>query len=63
MNYITLKEMMANTKLHFISEKIFILLWKKFSDIQHATFLILNNENKERFLEWIVSGNDDDAWS
>lgn len=37
--------------------------WKKFSEIQCATWIEWNEESVERFILWRKSGNDDDAWT
>ncbi len=39
------------------------LLYDKFSEIQAATWLVVNDETAARFLRWFKSGDDDDAWS
>ena len=38
-------------------------LWAKFSEIQCATCISPDAGSVERFLEWIESGDDEDAWS
>ena len=36
--------------------------WKKFSEIQYATYLHVDRESVERCRGWLKSGNDEDAW-
>jgi hypothetical protein len=37
--------------------------WREFSEIQHATFLIVDEESLVRYRLWEASGDDEDAWS
>ena len=37
--------------------------WERFSEIQGALFLIVDNNSIERFNEWVKTGDDNDAWS
>ncbi len=37
--------------------------WKRFSEIQHATYLIKDTESMARCRKWLESGDDEDAWS
>lgn len=38
-------------------------LWRKFSDIQCATWIGVTPDALARFAAWIASGDDEDAWS
>jgi hypothetical protein len=58
----TLKELAEGTEFSNLSEHILTVLWEKFSDIQCATWMEMNEEGRERFLAWLRSGNDEDAW-
>ena len=59
----SLKELTSDIDLNLMSEKALHVLWTRFSEIQCAGWMCLNNENKERFEMWLKSGNDEDAWS
>ena len=63
MNYKSLKELTADIDLNLFSENVFDILWDKFSEIQCATSMCLCDECKDRFVMWLKSGNDNDAWS
>lgn len=38
-------------------------LWSEFSEIQCASWLIIDRESVSRFKDWMKSGDPDDAWS
>ena len=57
-----LKELLKDTNVGCLSEKALFVLWRKFSEIQHATWMGLNIESKEAFMRWVVSGKDNHAW-
>ena len=38
-------------------------LWRKFSNIQHAEYIVVDEESMKRFLLWRQTGNEEDAWS
>ncbi len=37
--------------------------WARFSAIQHATYLVIDEDSMARFNLWKATGNDEDAWS
>ena len=37
--------------------------WIAFSNIQQANFLIVTEEGLRRFITWMETGKDEDAWS
>lgn len=37
--------------------------WERFSEIQCAEYLVVDDESISRCREWIKSGDDEDAWS
>ena len=37
------------------------VLWSVFSEINWASFLVVDTESIERFKEWLLSGDPDDA--
>jgi hypothetical protein len=50
-------------QFNFMSENALMILWKRFSEIQHANFLIIDGDAIERFVKWIETGDDNEAWS
>lgn len=50
-------------RFHYLSEEALEVLWRKFSEIQCASWMGLSKEEISRFQDWIISGDDDDAWS
>lgn len=51
------------TAISYLSGRALDLLWAEFSNIQHASSLIVDEESMERFKKWLESGDDKDAWS
>ena len=58
-----IEEIMSKVKFKGFSPKIFAMLWKKFSEIQCATWMHPNKESMDRFTLWLKTGDDNDAWS
>jgi len=58
-----LKKALVGTSLEPLSARILEILWKEFSNIQAANCLGVKECDVKRFVTWIGSGNDDDAWS
>jgi hypothetical protein len=44
-------------------DEMFDIQWKKFSEIQFATYLAVDQESLDRFYLWIETGDDEDAWA
>ena len=58
-----LYELLADTPYTKMSIIELGIKWGEFSNIQQASFLIVNEEGLRRFVTWMETGNDDDAWS
>lgn len=58
-----IKPYLAKTRFKVLSERSLVILWKEFSDIQHASYLIVDPMSVKRFKKWIATGKDDEAWS
>lgn len=39
------------------------ILWRRFSKVQCAEYLVVDKDSLDRFNLWIETGNDNDAWS
>jgi hypothetical protein len=46
-----------------LPDHILILLWRRFSEIQAASWLEVGPEAADRFYNWFHSGDDTEAWS
>ena len=46
-----------------MSTRAIEVLWVEFSNIQKAEYLTVDKETLDRFVKWVASGNDEDAWS
>ena len=38
-------------------------VWREFSEIQCATYLVIDEDTTKRFKLWRISGDPEDAWS
>jgi len=56
-----LKTLVKDSPISVLSEKALRVLWEEFSQIYCASYLIYNDHYGERFIKWVISGNDDDA--
>lgn len=41
----------------------YVKLWEEFSEIQCASWIIMDKFSIDRFSEWLKTGDDNDAWS
>ncbi len=41
----------------------FTKLWQEFSEVQCASWIVIDRCSIERFSEWLKTGINDDAWS
>jgi len=61
--YSFIKDITKGTEFDVLSERALSFLWKGFSELQCASFMCPCDECGVRFLAWLKSGNDEDAWS
>lgn len=58
-----LKFLVKDSPISVLSECALKLLWRDFSDFFCAGYLIYNEIYINRFIKWVISGNDEDVWS
>lgn len=46
-----------------LPDHILAILWREFSIIQQAEWIIVDEQSAERFYAWFVSGDAADAWA
>jgi hypothetical protein len=56
-----LKTLVKNSPISILSENALTILYSEFSEIYCASYLVYNDHYLERFIRWVISGNDDDA--
>ena len=49
--------------LNLLIDCFFEKKWREFSEIQCATWIYVDKESLTRFIKWIISGDDEEAWS
>jgi len=58
-----LKSKLQDTDFAALSVTALRILWERFSNIQEAFFLGVDDSGVKRFIVWLGTGDDFDAWS
>jgi hypothetical protein len=61
--YSSLKDLTSSIDLNEISERVLEFLRVRFSEVQCASNMCLCDECKDRFVRWLKTGDDNEAWS